>query len=302
MNNSMLSGLKLICLLSNYTSLTRASRSLHLTTGALSQQLLATEQQLGFSVFERHSRGIRLTQRGQQLVSELSPLFTSISNVVEQHCASSSTQSIRLKLTPSFAFKWLVPRLDQFQRLYPDIQIQTFAEGALVDSDKGDFDIAIDYGPLTYSNQKAELLMTEQLIAVVSPHYVEQHPWLMNKTLPSDWNTMTLLHDAMPWKHASRDHEWAYWARQNGVLVDSADGHFFNRTDMSMSAAEAGVGIALARKALVADEIQNGKLIAPFDAIEAQAGYFLLVQEPSESTEAFRCWLISEIAASNAKG
>lgn len=293
MKSTLLHGVNLICIVARHQSLTSAAKELNLTLGAVSQQLQQIEHRLGFSVFERHARGIRLTEQGAKLVDATSHHLASIEENVFQLTQVSERKQIRLKLTPSFAFKWLVPRLENFHKQYPDIQIHTFAEGALVDSDKRNFDIAIDYGPLPYKHSDAELLMEESLIPVMSRDYLRSYPQLTEGN--TEWQQVTLLHDVMPWHGAPKDYEWLYWASQQQLDFETNRGHFFNRTDMAMSAAEAGVGIALARVALLGDEIEQGKLVAPFPAIEANAGYFVLTHIDDPYTRLFKHWLREQV-------
>lgn len=290
MKSSVLQSVHFVCQLSEFASLTSAAKALNLTIGAVSQQLQKSEQDLGFSVFERHARGIRLNDRGRQLVKITQPYLVSIEKCVSELSQQSERQEVYLKLTPSFAFKWLVPRLEVFHRMYPDIQIHTFAEGAIVDSESRDFDLAIDYGRIPYQRGDAELLMEETLTVVMSAEYFAQHNFESK-----DWKGVTLLHDAMPWQDAAKDYEWSYWAKKNALSLDTSSGHFFNRTDMAMSAAEAGVGVALARGALLANELEQGKLIAPFGSINAHAGYFILTQNEGYAVRHFKCWLKEQV-------
>ena len=296
LKNSYLAALHTFSQVANHPSFSSAAKSMHLTTGAISQQLLQLEAQLGFSLFERHSRGIRLTEAGQSLLSVVQRSLQDIDTTIQHLNQRGNRKEIRLKLTPSFAFKWLVPRLEDFYRQHPDIQIQTFAEGALVDSERRDFDLAIDYGPFPYSRANAELLLEEFLLPVMSPSYLHAHPDLM--TSPGDlfaWREVVLLHDAMPWAKAARDYEWLYWASEMGVDLATHQGHFFNRTDMAMSAAEAGVGIAMARLALLSNELEQGKLVTPFEPIAANAGYYLIAHNQSDTTAIFIEWLKGQV-------
>lgn len=294
LKNHSVSALHTFMQVAQYPSFSSAAKDLHLTTGAISQQLLQLEDQLGFSLFERHSRGVRLTEAGQTLLTVVQHSFQEIDSAVQSLSQRDNRKEIRLKLTPSLAFKWLVPRLDDFYRHNPDIQIQMFAEGALVDSDRRDFDLAIDYGPIPYPKANAELLMAESLLPVMSPAYLTAHPQLRQL---SGWKEVVLLHDAMPWAKAPRDFEWLYWASEMGLDLATQRGHFFNRTDMAMSAAEAGVGIAMARMALLTTELESGKLVTPFAPIEANAGYFLITHTANETTRVFRDWLEQQIGA-----
>ncbi len=293
--SSLSSSLVTFVQVSQYSSFSAAAKDMHLTTGAISQQLLQLEEQLGFSLFERHSRGVRLTSQGEMLQSVAQRSFADIEKVIATLKAQSDRKEIRLKLTPSFAFKWLVPRLESFYRLHPDIQIQTFAEGALVDSDRRDYDLAIDYGPMPYKRANAELLFEESLIPVMSPAYLEAHTWLGDSRQIQRWDDVILLHDAMPWANAPRDFEWQYWAVQLGFDVPADQGHFFNRTDMSMSAAEAGLGIAMARRALLGNELSTHRLVAPLGEISAKAGYFLITHTHNETVNTLVNWLKQQV-------
>nr|WP_171736411.1 LysR substrate-binding domain-containing protein [Vibrio sp. 99-70-13A1] len=285
-----------------HSSLTSAAKSMCLTTGAISQQLLQLEQKLGLTLVERHSRGIRLTEVGSRIHQVAKSSLEDIDEVLAQFdSASYPNTDIRLKLTPSFAFKWLVPRLEDFHRLCPEIQVQTFAEGAIVDKSGEDFDIAIDYGELPYTDANATLLFEEYLVPVASPHYLQT---LFAKgssknaaeiVVDIDWASVTLLHDAQPWLGSNRDQEWAYWAYKMNIDFETNRGHFFNRTDMAMAAAEASVGVALARKALIKDELETGRLVALSEEVKANAGYFTLTHSSSRSVQSFVSWLSKQI-------
>ncbi|MBV7299028.1 LysR substrate-binding domain-containing protein [Enterovibrio paralichthyis] len=280
-----------------HSTLTAAAKSLCLTTGAVSQQLLQLEQQLGFSLLERHSRGIRLTDKGKSLHQSISFHLAEIdAEIASLQQSSHKRQEIRLKLTPSFAFKWLVPKLESFHQSFPDIQVQIFAEGALVNSDTRDFDLAIDYRPHPFRHPHGELLLDEYLLPVMSPRYLERHSWLQNDAGNAKrWQEVTLLHDAMPWEKAEKNLEWRDWAKAMQLPITTDKGHFFNRTDMAMSAAEAGVGIAMARVALIDNELETGRLVSPFSPIKADAGYYLISSTQNESNEQFVDWLKNNI-------
>ncbi|HHX8439702.1 TPA: LysR substrate-binding domain-containing protein [Vibrio diabolicus] len=303
MRSNLISGLCLFSQVAEHSSFTGAAKFLHLTTGAVSQQIIHLEALLGFTLFERHSRGIRLTAKGTQLHQATQFHFSELSKLLDELKVENHTNEIRLKLTPSFAFKWLVPKLESFHHENPDIQVQIFAEGALVNSEIKDYDVAIDYGLHPYRNANAELILDEQLLPVMSPKYLEDHGWLKapfyeQESLMSvkQWQEATLLHDAMPWEKATRDYEWLYWASAMGLDFKTDVGHFFNRTDMAMSAAEAGVGIAMARMALIEDELTTERLVSPFQPVPANAGYYLIMNTRSQSTNKFRTWLLQQVA------
>ncbi|MBR9873529.1 LysR substrate-binding domain-containing protein [Vibrio sp. J1-1] len=303
MRGNLVNGLWLFSQVAEHSSFTGAAKSLHLTTGAISQQIIHLEEALGFNLFERHSRGIRLTTKGVQLQQAAQFHFSELGKLLDELKVDKQNNEIKLKLTPSFAFKWLVPKLESFHLEHPDIQVQIFAEVALVNSDLKDYDVAIDYGLHPYRYKDAELLLDEQLLPVMSPKYLEDHAFLKaslnkNDALASiaQWKDATLLHDALPWDKATRDYEWLYWASSMGLDIKTDVGHFFNRTDMAMSAAEAGVGIAMARMALIEDELVTQRLVSPFNPIPANAGYYLIMNTKSDSTEKFRSWLLQQVS------
>jgi len=289
---SLLTGLATFEAAANYGSFTQAATHLHITTGAISQQIRQLEQQLNFPLFERHSRGIRLTEEGHQLYKVVNKSLKDISTVINLLQSTNIAEGeVHLKITPSFAFKWLVPRLQDFYNQYPDIKVQTFAEGALVDHSDNNFDLAIDYGQTPYPNTNAQLLIHEQLLPVMSPDYMAKFDWQSSNT----WRSVTLLHDAMPWRDVAKDHEWRYWFDTMKIDTDSHQGHFFNRTDMAMAAAAAGLGVAMARRALVEDDFANGTLISPFEPINANAGYYLIQHHHSNAVNCFKEWLVRQV-------
>ncbi|XQW83877.1 LysR substrate-binding domain-containing protein [Thalassotalea piscium] len=291
---STLSGLATFRVAANFGSFTQAANYLHLTTGAVSQQISLLEERLLFQLFERHSRGIKLTHAGSELLRVIDNSFDDIQQTIEHLRRKPIVGGeVRLKLTPSFAFKWLVPRLQNFYTLYPDISIQTFAEGALVDHRNRSFDLAIDYGQSPYGYPHSTLLLAEQLLPVMSPSYYKRFHWqdTTEENINKIWQSVTLLHDAMPWQGAEKSIEWQYWFQHMNVKAEANQGHFFNRTDMAMAAAEAGLGVAMARYALVAEDFKQNRLVSPFKPIQANAGYYLIQHHSSPSTQCFSQWL-----------
>ena len=300
LKGNILSGLVTFEVAARLGSFTKTAMRLHITTGAISQQINLLENQLSIKLFERHSRGINLTDDGRKLYQAVKRNFADIENTIDDIKQGQSLDGeIKLKLTPSFAYKWLIPRLQKFYNLYPNISIQTYAEGALVDYQDRSFDLAIDYGQSPFVNQGAELLLNEQFIPVMSPSYFERFNWQDNSVTQQKklWQSVTLLHDAMPWRHAKRHAEWHYWFDQMKIKADSNQGHFFNRTDMAMAAAEAGLGVALARYALVAEDFKQGRLMSPFQAIEANTGYYIIQHRTSAVIQCFKSWLLAESAS-----
>ncbi|WP_041395347.1 LysR substrate-binding domain-containing protein [Photobacterium profundum] len=306
LKGNVLAGLATFETAARFGSFTQAAEHLHITTGAISQQISHLEQELSFVLFERHSRGIHLTDEGNQLYRVVNQSLADIRDVINQiQKAHHADGEIHLKLTPSFAFKWLVPRLHDFYTQYPDIKIHTFAEGALVDHNDTNFDLAIDYGQTPYiqtrNKSQISLLMAEKLLPVMSPDYMKKFDWNNPQdTSQNIWEKVRLLHDAMPWRHAAKDDEWCFWFKENGLTplnlnTSRQHGHYFNRTDMAMAAAAAGLGVALARCALVEEDFSKGNLVSPFEPLDAKAGYYLIQHHHSPAIECFKAWLRQQV-------
>ncbi|KJY80119.1 LysR family transcriptional regulator [Vibrio nigripulchritudo] len=273
-------------------SFTRTARALHKTTGAVSQQISLLENVLGTPLFKRHSRGIELNENGQVLFEAVQQGLSHIRHaIISIQTELNLEQEIRLKLTPSFAYKWLIPRLQKFYSEHPEIQIQSYAEAAIVDAYSGDFDLVIDYGTIPYSDSKAKLLMREALLPVMSPALMRQYDWGND---PDVWKKVMLLHDAMAWRDAGKDVEWQMWLKHNGIKTSELKGHFFSRADMAMAAAEAGVGVAMGRRSLVDEDFKHQRLCSPFTETPVDAGYFLIQHHKSEIIDKFVHWLRQE--------
>lgn len=280
------------------TSFTQAAKVLNVTTGAVSQQIRGLESTVGFLLFERHSRGISITDSGALLRDAVSSGIAVVeSTLVELTRNNEQSSEIHLKLTPSFAYKWLVPRLESFYKQYPHITITTYAEGGLVDYKEQNYDLAIDYQKTPFNNPNAQLLLSEHLLPVMSPTYLQQLKWpqYIDNISEEHWQHANLLHDAMVWPNADKTAEWQSWFSKNQLSITQTSHYFFNRTDMSMAAAEAGVGIALARMALITDELTSKRLVSPFTPISADAGYYLIEHTSSVATQCFKAWLLGSV-------
>ena len=272
-------------------SFSKAAQELSITTGAVSQQIRKLEERLEFKLFKRHPRGITLTDEGVELLAITNQSLESIQATIKRLQMHAIDGPVQIKSTPSIVFKWLIPALKTFNEAHPDVIVETYAEASLLDFDKIEFDLAIDYSMGRYNNIDAILLTEEILYPVISPSYMPGADW----SDPKAWEQVVLLHDSMPWLGASKDEEWRYWLNSQGKLdVDSKQGHYFNRSDMAIAAATAGLGMALARGNLVVDEAQSGALISPLPAVASCCKYYLLTPQgkPTNSkAKILRQWL-----------
>ncbi len=272
-------------------SFSQAASELCVTTGAVSQQIRKLETELGVALFIRQSRSLLLTEAGEKLFKVTTQSLTVLSQTVESIKNNLDGRILRLTVIPSFAFHWLIPRLADFHQHYPRLKVEVKAVSGVLDQAHRDFDLAIDYSPSEFAKGFcSELLMAEELIPVMSPSYRPDFDW----QVPECWQDIALLHDTEAWQGASRHEEWSYWFRKQGVLsknvhkVDVAENYYFNRVDMAIEAAAAGLGVALARKAIVAEALNSARLVAPCPVVTSPASYQLIIPEKQKNDPALR--------------
>ncbi|MEH6578688.1 MAG: LysR substrate-binding domain-containing protein [Amphritea sp.] len=273
LNTQILAALKTFETAARLLSFSQAAKELSITPGAVSQQIKNLEVQVSADLFIRKARQVTLTSEGKQLYQTVKPMLQELDSTLGRIKRSNLEGNVRLRSIPSFVFKWLIPRLGGFQNQYPDIRVETFAEGSLLDLEARDFDIAIDYGIGDYPGLSSTLMMPEYLFPVVSPSHFSTADW----STPLWLNQVPLLHDTAPWANAEPDAEWRYWLDCNQYdFIDTDRGHYFNRGDMAIKAAVSGLGVALARESLITEELSRGRLVAPFGKVKCRCSYYIL--------------------------
>ena len=287
-----LNALKAFEAAARHLSFTRAAEELFVTQAAVSHQIKSLEDFLSMKLFVRKRRALFLTEEGQVYYLALKDIFQSLSDATERLLAKGDTGAITVALQTSFAIQWLVPRLNQFSVMHPDIDVRIQAvdtnEGFLTD----DVDVAIYFGRGHWEGVKADKLHTEYLTPVCSPILFQGDKPL--NTL-DDLAEHTLLH------HSSRD-AWLDWIKHfdvKGVNVDH--GPIFSHSTLVQQAATLGQGIALGHSVLARAEIQAGRLICPFEEkLVTQDAYYLVCHQSQADLgkiAAFRAWLISQVQA-----
>src|SRR3954452_483015 len=155
-----------------------ASEEMALTQSAVSRQIQSLEEEVGVSLFLRHTRAVELTSAGAQLLTAVAQSLPRIDGAVRQIRQSAGRQSVALTTFASFASMWLIPRLEQFQRDHPGMDIRIDANDARVDLDIADVDLALRYGPKATMPPQAIRLFGEQLTPVASPWLLKGGPAL----------------------------------------------------------------------------------------------------------------------------
>ena len=273
-----------------HLSFTRAAEELHVTQAAVSHQIKSLEEQLGIRMFRRGPRGLLLTDAGQSYLPEVREAFQRLNAATDRLLEDDARGAITVSVLPSFAARWLVPRLTRFREAHPDIEVRVSADDRLADFDRDDVDVAIRYGRGDYPGLQADRFLTEELFPVCSPE-------LLTRTAlerPEDLCSHTLLHDDMRM-------DWSMWLLAAGVEgVDPRRGPSFNDSSMVLQAAVDGQGVALGRSALALDDLAAGRLVRPFEfSLPAEYAYYILCPERTAnrpSIKTFRQWLLAQSA------
>lgn len=277
-----------------HLSFYRAAEELHVTPSAVSHQVRSLEGFLGARLFHRLTRQVVLTEEGQAYLPAIRAALDEIRAATERVTAARESGPLTMSVAPPFATGWLVPRLPRFQVAHPDIEIRLslVRSTELVDFARSDVDIVIRYGEVDRPGLRNHRLITEELVPVCSPVLLAGPKPLMH---PADLRHATLLH-ALP-----RLGQWQMWLSAAGVSgVDAERGPKFHNTPLTLDAALAGLGVAIADRRLVAKELDSGRLVVPFAIpLPTESAYYLVYpQERADYPKiaAFRDWLLAEVA------
>lgn len=279
-------------------SFSRAAEELHVTPAAISHQIKGLEEFLGAGLFRRAKGTLMLTEAGQRLLPGVRKGFDAFREAMENFGVYDKTGPLNVTMTPSIAAKWLIPRLEHFNRQHPEIDIRITTTLEMIDYVREGVEIGIRYGRGNYPGLVTELLLTSEVSPVCSPQLLAGSKPLKR---PEDLAHFTLLHDESP-LHDETHPYWAMWLRAAGVGdVDATHGLRFDNASSSLSAAIEGVGVALGRSALVDKDIAAGRLVRPFELrLPSEFGYYVVYPEQNlkrAKVAVFRDWLFAEVAA-----
>ncbi len=287
-----LNGVRAFEAAARHLSFTRAADELGVTQSAVSHQIKALEERLEVRLFRRLNRTLLLTDEGQAFLPDVREALDLLSAATARLHRGDSSGALTVSVLPSFATRWLVPRLKRFRARHPDMDIHVQAVDRLTDFDRENVDVAIRYGEGSYRKLHVTQILDEDVFPVCSPQLLQGADPLKS---PEDLRHHTLLHDEMD----AGCPDWADWLTAAGVHgVKARRGPTFSDSSMLLQAAIDGQGIALGRSALAADELVAGRLVKPFDlSISIDQGYFLVC--PPETANrpkivAFRIWLLEE--------
>ena len=278
-----------------HLSFVKAAEELFVTPAAISHQVKRLEEYIAVPLFRRLPRGLLLEEAGQLLSSELREVFVRLDKAMEQVSKSDSRGALTISVAPMFAIRWLVPRLQEFDALHPDIDVRMSSSLGVVDFQRDAFDGAVRLGSGRYPGLEAIKLFDESVTAMCSPRLLEEPNMLSS---PDDLCDYTLLHDDSM-KFDSVAPSWATWLRAAGAEgVDTSRGPHFSQPDHALQAAIDGAGVVLGWRYLAANDIAAGRLVQPFSLALPLGSTFYLVYPEAYADRpkivAFRDWLIGE--------
>ena len=239
-------------------SVKAAAQALHVTPGAVSQQIRVLEDRLGVVSLERERLGMRLTEAGASVFPRLREAFLQIDQAMHDLESTKARRSLTVSTVATFAASWLVPRLGRFKQLHPDIEIRVEATSELVDLRRDRVDVALRHGLGDYPGLEVIPLMAPVLTPVASPGFLKAHGAVIHEA--GDCLGYPLLHDG-------DRADWQLWLKAHGVADDmrAERGSAFDDDFLLIRAAEAGQGLALVPQAYAQEEIAAGRLIQVLD-------------------------------------
>lgn len=290
-----------------HESFSKAAEELHVTPAAVSQQIRMLEELMGVQLFHRLNRGLVLTDAGRSGLIKLQDGFRNVNEAVQQIRSEMPVESLDVWMAPAFASKWLMPRLSRFVQRHPEIDLRVSASAEFLDTDavapslsadilrEHSVDIAIRFGRGQYPGCEVEQLVKVHALPLCSPVLLNDDVLALH--VPDDLANHMLLHDETPYEGRPG---WQSWLNAVGASgVDGSRGLRFNRASIALAAAVEGQGVVLSLEQLAMDDIEKGRLIAPFEhRVELQQAYHVITLKDNvhdERVVSFKNWLFDEV-------
>jgi LysR family transcriptional regulator, glycine cleavage system transcriptional activator len=270
-------------------SFTRAARELHITHGAISRHVAALEAYFGKSLFARHARGVELTADGRRFQEVVGNALDRLANGAREISGGKNAPQVQVSMLPSFATRWLLPRLPQFNRAHPGIDIEIRTEHEFVDFARRATapDFAIRYGRGGWKGLHAERLLREHLRPVCAPGAIASGSAVDVGALLSRY---PLIHD-------SNEDGWTFWLTSTGIRVPprAPSAITFHDYNLVVEAAAQKLGVALGRTGLIEAELADGRLVELSRKVRSPRAYYLVSRSGgplSQHVRALWDWLM----------
>jgi LysR family glycine cleavage system transcriptional activator len=280
-------------------SFNQAAEELFVTPSAISHQIKSLEAFLGLKLFQREKRQVQITVAGEKYLVAVSHALDELDAATRRLISAPNTSSLTFEAPPAFLSRWLMPKIKDFQALYPDIELR-LSTGSVnkIDFDHSDLDMAVYFGDLPDdADVEVHLVHRSVVVPVCSPRKMEED---QIESL-SDLLKQPLIHVT------SRRNEWQRLLHKSGVSMTGGEkGLSFSSTQLALGAALEGLGIALSDKALISRELQYGQLVVPVEAeLLTGKAFYLIYPKNRQITygmRVFREWLLGVMGLTEQDG
>ena len=285
-----LASLRLFEAAARHQSFKFAAEELNLTASAVSHGVSSLESALGVKLFKRSAnRGVSLTPAGRHYLPYVSEALSMIAVGTQRLPGRRTDRRVAVSVAPTFALRWLMPRLPAFTRLHPGIRITLDTSHRQILFPLDGFDVAIRMGSGEWPGVESHALFAERLVPVAAPAYLASRS--VGGTL--DWSRTTLLHVT------SIGNNWNAWLEQAGLDLPLGQGFQFDTIELALAAAAQGLGVAMGHLPLARDDLESGRLVAVSPVVAAGSTYWLVGtsgEETRTEVRAFRRWVLEEAA------
>jgi len=265
-------------------SFAHAATELHVTPAAISRMVRLLEDRLGLALFERTPNRLIATHAGRAYQRGLTPLFDALAALTTELTTPTAPHALTVGVGPTFAIRWLIPRLAAFRRTAPDIEIR-ITTGGVAAPFAEDWTCGITLGDGIWPNLIAEPLFTADLTPVCTP------------AVATTIHTPADLHPATMLRVAHSPGDWPLWLTAAGLPALKPSGPDFDYYGHALQAALDGLGIAMGIRPYIDDDLRAGRLVAPFPLSVPKGKGWFLVHRPSRATDpgfaTFRAWLLT---------
>jgi LysR family glycine cleavage system transcriptional activator len=265
-------------------SFSGAAAELNVTAAAVSRLVRLLEHRLGVSLFERSANRLALTAAGKSYQLGLTPIFDALAHLTDQVRAQPANRILTVGVGPTFAIRWLIPRLAAFREVAPDIDVHITTGGAAAPF-ADDWTCGIKLGNGSWPGLVSERLFGADLVPVCAPRTAQR------LKSPRQLNAAQLLRVA----HAAGD--WSLWLEAAGLAGLSPKGSMFEFYGQAIQAASDGLGVALGIRPYIDDDLNAGRLVAPFQLSVPKGSDWYLIFKESRTAETafstFRRWIVA---------
>lgn len=275
-----------------HESFTKAAEELCRTQSAVAYRVKTLEAYLGYPLFTRQPRGVRLTSDGRAYLKHIQRIFADLHHVTQHDRSRRGHTLLKVVAVEVVAEQWLMPRLAHFKAGHPEIAIELETDHCKVDPRRRDFDIWIAFTDTVADGLDAETLFTETLLPVCSPALQAARGRLKK---PGNLRSWPLLYD-LEWSAY-----WAHWFASHGEPPpDLSTASGFRLYSMMIQAAINGMGVALGHASMIARELERGQLVALSKTPIAAPARYILVTAPDAGSrpevQVFRNWIMDQVA------